>query len=596
MQVEPGDAPARADGGSRSVAIVGAGPAGTALALGLLRAGYRVTLVSDRSAAEIRAGSVMSSQITFESALDVEQALGISDLLPGAPAIGHMSYDTVRADGSSAAFTVPLPRPARSLDLRVKIPTMLDAVARRGATVSVGSAGVDDVEELAASHDLVVISTGRDGLASLFDIDLEHTPYSAPQRVAALTYLRDVTPDPRGPGLRYHRVEGLGECFTCPAMTVDGPCDIFVVEGVPGGALDCWDDVSTSREHLARLRAVLADHFPAEGRRILRARLADDFAMLRGQITPVVRHPVGILPSGAQVLGMADVVVLNDPVTSQGSNTAVKSAWSYLEAITAHEGVFDAAWMQRTFDNFWRGWAQWVTTWTNSWLQPDRDHQRRAIAAAAAHPAIAARLAAGFDDARLFSPWWFEPDATVAFLEEQINSESARFDPRDLRAALGQYATGVTVVTVEDHEGRRWGMTANSFTSVSLNPPLVLWAAAKSSASLPAFLQATHFAVNVLAFDQHHLSRRFSTSGTEKFDGVDLVPRDQLADPSQEGEAHPPVLAGTVAHFVCRTTQHVDGGDHVVVFGEIESYTAPGGEPLVFHSGAYRLAAKHPDL
>jgi flavin reductase (DIM6/NTAB) family NADH-FMN oxidoreductase RutF len=338
---------------------------------------------------------------------------------------------------------------------------------------------------------------------------------------------------------------------------------------------------------------VLAEHFPAEAARLGEHRLVDERSVLNGRITPTVRRPVGVLPSGAHVLGMADVVVLNDPLTSQGSNNAIKSASFYLEAITAHGGPFDATWMQRTFENFWRGWAQWATEWTNSWLQPATPHQQEVVDAAATHQAIAERIAAGFDDARLFSPWWFEPEEAQAFLAAQRRAERSRFETSDLRRALGQYATGVTVVTTQDAQGRRWGMTANSFTSVSLNPPLVLWAAAKSSPSLPAFEAADRFAVNVLASDQHHLSRQFSTSGADKFDGVTLVPADQVERPDA---ARPPVLEGTVAHFVCRRTHRVDAGDHVVFFGEIESYDAPGGEPLVFHSGFYRLATKHPDL
>jgi flavin reductase (DIM6/NTAB) family NADH-FMN oxidoreductase RutF len=296
---------------------------------------------------------------------------------------------------------------------------------------------------------------------------------------------------------------------------------------------------------------------------------------------------VGVLPSGATVLGMADVVVLNDPLTSQGANNAIKSAASYLEAITAHHGPFDAAWMQRTFDNFWRGWAQWATEWTNSWLQPGLPHQRAVLDAAGRHPAVAERIVAGFDDARLFAPWWFDAAQAQAFLTEQRLAEAARFDTRDLRRALGQYATGVTVVTTVDPDGKPFGMTANSFTSVSMNPPLVLWAAAKSSPSLAAFEATDRFAVNVLASDQHHLSRQFATSGPDKFDGVRLAPADL------------PLLDGTVARFVCRRVPgngRLDAGDHVVFLGEIESYEAPGGEPLVFHSGFYRVATKHPDL
>jgi flavin reductase (DIM6/NTAB) family NADH-FMN oxidoreductase RutF len=568
-----------------AIAIVGAGPAGTMLALGLLQEGWPVTLVSARSAEEIRSGPVMSSQVTFESALEVETTLGVTALLPQSPPLRRMEYDVQRLDGSRAAFTVPLERPAHSVDLRLKIPALMEEIERLGGKVVVRNAGVEDLEELARSHDLVVVSTGRGGLAGLFEHDRDRSPYSSPQRTVALTYLRGVEPAD-GPALRYHAVEGVGECFTCPALGVDGPCDIYVVEGVPGGPLDCWSDVETDEQHLTRLVQVLDEHFPAEGARIREAVLADEHAVLRGAFTPVVRRPVATLPSGAAVLGMADAVVLNDPLTSQGSNNAIKSASFYLEAITAHDGEFDPGWMQRTFDNFWRGWARWATAWTNSWLQPARPHQRKVVAAASEHPGVAARIVGGFDDPLLFVPWWFEEAEAERFLAGQVAEESARFDVRDLRRAFGQYTTGVTVVTTADDAGRPWGMTANSFTSVSLNPPLVLWAAAKSSPSLEAFLAADRFAVNVLASDQHHLSRQFATTGTEKFEGVGLV----------NSPAGPPVLEGTVAHFVCHRTETVDAGDHVVLFGEVESYEAPGGEPLVFHSGAYRLATRHPDV
>jgi hypothetical protein len=231
---------------ARRIAIVGAGPAGTALATGLLHAGQQVTLVSDRTPQEIRSGSVMSSQVTFESALEAETALGLTDLLPASPPITRMSYATKRPNGSAAELTADLATPARSLDQRVRLPLLIDEIERRGAKVIFGLATVEDLEELAAEHDLVVVCTGRGGLASLFAVDEARSPYSHPQRVAALTYLHDVLPDPAGPTLRYHCVEGVGECFTCPALTVDGPCDVFVVEGVPGGPLDAWDDVRTT--------------------------------------------------------------------------------------------------------------------------------------------------------------------------------------------------------------------------------------------------------------------------------------------------------------------------------------------------------------
>jgi flavin reductase (DIM6/NTAB) family NADH-FMN oxidoreductase RutF len=580
----------------RRIAIVGAGPAGTTLAIGLLHDGHEVTLVSDRTPEEIRTGSVMSSQVTFQSALEVEDALGINRLFPVAPALDRLAFSAEDpTTGEVLGFSARFPSPARSIDQRVRVPLLMEEVERLGGKVAVDSVGLEELEELAADHDLVVVSTGRGGLTSLFDVDAERSPYAAPQRVASLTYLRGVAPDPAGPALRYHRVEGVGECFTCPALTTTGPCDIFVVEGAVGGPLDCWDGTDPD-QHAERLERVLAEHFPAERARLRDGwGLVDERAFLHGAISPVVRRPVGVLPSGRPVLGMADVVVLNDPLTSQGSNNAIKSAAFYREAVQAHDGPLDAAWMERTFENFWRGWAQWATVWTNSWLRPFTDHQRELLSAATARSGVAERIAAGFDDARLFSPWWFSAEAAASFLADDAAEESSRFDVRELRRALGQYATGVTVVTTADADGRRWGMTANSFTSVSLHPPLVLWAAAKSSPSMPAFDAATHFAVNVLASDQHHLSRQFSVSGAEKFEGVALVPADELA-PGTTDAGHPPVLDGTVAHFVCRRTDRVDAGDHVVFFGEIESYAAPGGQPLVFHAGSYRVATKHPDL
>ena len=572
----------------RRIAVVGAGPAGTALALGLVRHGYDVTLVSDRTAEEIRDGSVMSSQITFESALESESALGIARLLPSSPPIEQMTYETTRLDGSTAAFATRLATPARSLDQRVRVPLLMEEIEHRGGKVVVRSATVEDLEDLARDHDLVVVSTGRGGLTSLFERDADRSPYDAPQRVAALTYLHGMAPAPEGPGLRYHSVEGVGECFTCPALTVDGPCDIVVVEGVPGGPLDRWDDVTSPAEHLAVLRSALADHFPSEAARLADATLVDDGSVLRGRITPAVRRPVGALPSGAPVLGMADVVVLNDPLTSQGSNNAIKSASFYLEAIAAPRGRvrrgLDAAHVRQLLARLGAV-----------------GHRVDELLAAPGRPAPAlgrrrrgpAPGDRGAGRRRLrrraaVHPWWFDAEAAASFVAATVRAEGARFDVRDLRRALGQYATGVTVVTTTDSAGERFGMTANSFTSVSLDPPLVLWAAGRDSPSLAAFEASERFAVNVLASDQHHLSRQFSTSGSDKFDGVRLLPGD------------PPLLEGTVARFVCRRLPgdrgRVEAGDHVLFLGEIESYDAAGGEPLVFHSGFYRLATKHPDL
>jgi 3-hydroxy-9,10-secoandrosta-1,3,5(10)-triene-9,17-dione monooxygenase reductase component len=157
---------------------------------------------------------------------------------------------------------------------------------------------------------------------------------------------------------------------------------------------------------------------------------------------------------------------------------------------------------------------------------------------------------------------------------------------RRFRGALGAFATGVTIVTTRDAEGRDVGLTANSFNSVSLEPPMVLWSLAKSARSLPAFLAATHFAVHVLAADQEELSLRFAARGSEKFAGLDL----------ERSAAGVPLLRGCSARFQCRTAFRHEGGDHVIFVGAVESFDHSDHPPLVFHGGRYALAVRKEPL
>ena len=150
-----------------------------------------------------------------------------------------------------------------------------------------------------------------------------------------------------------------------------------------------------------------------------------------------------------------------------------------------------------------------------------------------------------------------------------------------LRETLGRYATGVTVVTAA-HHGRAAGVTVNSFTSVSLDPPLVLWCLHRASRNLSLFVAAGSFAVNVLGSAQRDLAARFAGPG-ERFHGVPLRPG-----------PHPmPLLADTVATLVCSLARVVPAGDHVVLIGEVVDHRASPGPPLLFHDGAY-VAARAP--
>ena len=441
------------------------------------------------------------------------------------------------------------------------------------------------LERYGQSHDLVVVATGRGPLARLFPPDLEKSPYTAPQRTVALTYLQGVEPGSDGPTMSLHLLPGVGECLLFPAVTTSGPCEIVLFEAVPGSPMDCWGDVETAGEHFRRTMEVLHQFFADEARRFDRAELTDANGVLRGRVTPTVRKPVARLASGRSVLGMADAVVLNDPLTSQGANNAAKCAEIYLSSIVEATEL-DVDFMQRTFDRYWRGYAQWVVSWTNNFLAPPRPHVERLLEAAAELPELARTIANGFDDPRVFYPWWFDSGEADRLIAEKRRQGDTRVDVRSLRRALGQYATGVTVVTAVADDGRPVGVTANSFTSVSLEPPLVLWCLSRDAGCFPAFQTASTFAVNVLSAQQHYLSRQFSTPANDKFAGVKLVADDSGL----------PVIEGALAHFVCRVVRQFDAGDHAVILGEVERFGGQEGEPLVFHSGGYRVATRHPKL
>jgi 3-hydroxy-9,10-secoandrosta-1,3,5(10)-triene-9,17-dione monooxygenase reductase component len=152
--------------------------------------------------------------------------------------------------------------------------------------------------------------------------------------------------------------------------------------------------------------------------------------------------------------------------------------------------------------------------------------------------------------------------------------------PQALRAALGRFATGVAIIACVDAAGRRIGLTANSFSALSLDPPLVLWSLRRSSPSLPSFATAAHFAVNVLAESQVGLSRRFASSQVaDKFDEGHWA----------EGIGQAPVLAGCAAVFECATERELDGGDHALFIGRVLRISDVGVAPLVFQGGHYRM-------
>lgn len=150
-------------------------------------------------------------------------------------------------------------------------------------------------------------------------------------------------------------------------------------------------------------------------------------------------------------------------------------------------------------------------------------------------------------------------------------------DSKAFRNALGQFATGVTVITTLDANGNRVGMTANSFSSVSLDPMLVLWSIAKTSKAFDVFMSAPCFAIHVLNARQKQLSSQFASNCDDRFTGIDTV----------AGHGDVPLLTDYSAVFQCETAARHEGGDHVIIVGRVVAFDNKALPPLVFHAGRY---------
>ncbi|MFI6815632.1 styrene monooxygenase/indole monooxygenase family protein [Nonomuraea sp. NPDC050328] len=402
----------------RSILVVGAGQAGLHLALGLLQKGYDVTVVGNRTAEGIRDGRVMSGQAMFGTAQACEQALGLDWWTGECPPIDGIELSVPAPDGRSRAlhWSARLHAPARSVDQRIKMPAWMAEVERLGGKFLLHDASPADLERYAERHDLVLVAAGKGQIASLFERDAARSPYQAPQRALAVTYVHGLRPREEHSAVCFNLIPGVGEYFVFPALTRTGPCEIMVFEGVPGGPMDCWGDVRGPAEHLARSREILERFLPWEAERCDGIELTDAGGVLTGRFAPTVRHPVAVLPSGRPVLGVADVLVLNDPITGQGSNNAAKCADVYLRAIVERGAQpFDAAWMRQTFERFWSQ-AQHVTSWTNTLLAPAQPHHLALLGAAGQVPEIASRFVNGFDDPADYGDWFLDAGKAEAYL------------------------------------------------------------------------------------------------------------------------------------------------------------------------------------
>lgn len=391
----------------KEIAIVGAGQSGLQLAIGLLQHGYHVTLTTDRDVHDILHGPVLSSQCMFSEALNTERRVNLNLWENEVPHLNYSEFSIANTEQPEQvhSWKTNLLDFACSVDQRLKISTLMNHFVNQGGNLMIKKVAINQLNQMTLEYDLVIIATGRGLLANIFPVNFKETVYTEPQRKLALTYVKP-THRPISETIRFTKIPDIGEFVTFPALTRSGECEIMNFEAIPNGPMDRWKPGMTLLEHLRTSLQVLKKWVPHEFDHFSAASLTDKEGYFCGAITPTVRHPVFTLPSGRMVLGMGDALVVNDPITGQGANSAAKCANIYLNAILNHAGEFDRPWMYKTFGEFW-DYAQHVVRWTNSLLDPFTSKIESLLKSAKYDAELAHRIANGFDNPRSFSPWWY---------------------------------------------------------------------------------------------------------------------------------------------------------------------------------------------
>jgi hypothetical protein len=435
----------------RNIAIIGSGIAGCLTALGLNRAGHRVTLYSDRTPDDwLTKSAPTGTAARFAGSLDYDVALGVNHWDSGPTCDGVSLAFGIKQANRLVTLTAKLDRPGRAIDVRAMSARWMQDLETRGGRVVIEAISRERLDAIAGEHDLTVVAAGRKDLCQLFARHAERSVYDGPQRKLCLVITRGgamkIDGVPFRP-VRFNLNQNSGEAFWVPYHHKDGePTWNLLFEAKAGGAMDRFDDAKSGADALAIAKRVIKDIAPWDSAWVEPMTLADEHGWLKGSVTPCVRNPVAQLPSGRVVTGVGDTLISLDPIGGQGANCGTRAARHLVDAVNARgDAPFDAQWMTDTFEAFWREQGSHIVRFNNLLLEPMSSAGKLLLisqygsdgVADSVQQKLANNFAMNFDDTRKYT------DALVhdAFSKQMIKDAGGSF-PWTLLGGIAGVARG----------------------------------------------------------------------------------------------------------------------------------------------------------
>lgn len=371
-----------------SIGIVGAGVAGLHLGLFLRQHDVPVTIYTDRTGDELAAGRLLNSVAHHHPTLERERRLGVHHW--DAAEYGYVCHHHSIGGPMPLAFRGDFSAPSSGIDYRLYLPRLMGDFEDRGGRLIVQPVQADDLDRLAAQHDLLVVASGRGTLGGLFGRRAEKSPYDKPQRRLCVALWHGIArSEPKGVTLNIS--PGHGEVIEMPIYSVEGHVTALLFENIPGGDLEMLADLRYDEDPKGFEQTVLQklkEHYPATYERVDPATFAVTRPqdILQGALIPHMRADYTQLANGTYALAVGDVHSVVDPLVGQGANSASYSAWTVGEAILADLG-FDELFCQRVARNR-ADVVEGISDWTNFMLAPPPPHFIAQLIAMAQHQDI----------------------------------------------------------------------------------------------------------------------------------------------------------------------------------------------------------------